>query len=202
MLETELARLRSRVSSTRRAIDEAQEKKDVMPTMDPVAVEIHAEEHQREGKSTRSAMAAIVGVIALLLGGVVGWAIRGNDGGGDPAAAVVGSESLTARQEQMVELHRDYLEAWRAGDVEAIRAMYTPDGTFTFNDVTYEVRSPEFADHVGLGVVGELLPPHLIKGNTMLNFVEVVGYSSENILTFTSAGEPRLIGHVIVSTIS
>jgi hypothetical protein len=161
--------------------------------------EIPTQEVAPERNSTGVVVVAIIGLLALILGGFAGWMIRGDEGGDVSDIVVAGGEEPTSRQEQMVDFHRGYIEAWKVGDVEAIRSMYVPEGTFTFNDVTYDVASPEFVDFIGLGTIGKLLEPHLVKGSTMFNFVEVVGTSTENTLRFTRAGELLLIDHVIVN---
>ncbi len=171
-----------------------------MTTTEPLTVQAPPQEVTSRKSSPRVVTIAIVGLIALLLGGLVGWVIRGEDSGDVPSIVVAGGEEPTSRQEQMVEFHRDYIEAWRRGDVEAIRALYVPEGTLTFNGVTYGVASEEFADFVGLGTVSELLEPHLAHGSTMFNFVEVVGTASENTLRFTPSGELLLIEHVILNS--
>ena len=171
-----------------------------MSTAERSIVEIPTQEAAPERRSTGVVVVAIIGLIALVLGGFAGWMIRGDDGGGVSDIVVAGGEEPTSRQAQMVDFHRDYIEAWKAGDVEAIRSMYVPEGTLTINDVTYDISSPEFVDFVGLGTISKLLPPHLVSGNTVFNFVEVVGYSTENTLRFTRTGELLLIDHVIVNS--
>jgi hypothetical protein len=171
-----------------------------MSTIERSIAEIPTQDAAPQRNSTGVVVVAIVGLLALVLGGFAGWMIRGDDSGDVPAIVVAGGEEPTSRQEQMVDFHRDYIEAWKVGDVAAIRSMYVPEGTITLNDVTYDVASPEFVDFVGLGTVSKLLEPHLVAGNTMFNFIEVVGASTENTLRFTRSGELLLTDHVIVNS--
>ena len=178
-----------------------------MTTTDVSMTEAPPQEVSPGRRSTRVWIVAIVGLLGLVVGGLAGWVMRGDDSSDEAGIVVAGGDEPTSRQELMVEFHRDYIDAWKTGDVEAIRAMYVPDGTYTFNGFTYDVASTEFADFVGLygpqgdhGTISEPLEPHLVKGTTMLNFVEVVGNSSENTLRFTPTGELLLVEHVIVNS--
>lgn len=146
----------------------------------------------------RGLVLVLVAVLALVLGGVGGWMIRGDDASTSDVV-LAGGGDLTARQEQMLDLVRDAEEAWQAGDVDAVLAMFAPNGRFEAFDAVYRVSDGSLASYIERGEWGSLgvYEPVLVRDDTMLTFHEFGGrlYSEE--FTFTPDGELLIVSHVI-----
>ena len=149
-------------------------------------------------RSSRSRiLVALAVVLALMAGGLVGWTVRGSESGEAASIVLAGEGELTARQEEMVGFLRDYIQAWRDGDAQALEAMYVPNGTFT--PLGTEVRTDDgsFADYVGRRSWSskELLEPILVHGNEVVSFHTTDGDVYMNTARFTTDGELLLVSH-------
>lgn len=148
----------------------------------------------------RSAITPIAAIVALMLGLLAGFLVWGTDDTSSTAPVAVGGSELTTRQEQMVDLVDDYVEAWRAGDGEAAAALFTDDGVFTIDGTEFRV------DDGGLArVVAErrtpaldVIEPVLLNDTGMLHFHTIDGMNVDSDLyRFTADGELLIISHEI-----
>lgn len=137
-------------------------------------------------------------VVALLVGGASGWVIWGNDE--SPDVVVSGQTEPTDRQAEMADFVRDYANAWQEGDVDALVAMYTPDGTLTWLGTTYRIDDGSLVDLLWQGGYPSLdvQEPMLVDGNDAVQFHTLSGDTRVDILHFTGSGELLLISHEIV----
>jgi hypothetical protein len=114
---------------------------------------------------------------------------------------LAGEGELTERQVQMVDLYEEAEAAWRAGDGEAVAALFTDSGYGRFLGTTYQVGDGSLERYVESGTWNSLdvLEPVLVKGNTMLNFHIYVGSTYTNVIEFTAEGELLIVSHTINS---
>lgn len=83
----------------------------------------------------RPVVLVLVAIIALLVGGVAGWLLRGSD-----------SDSTSAAPAGVEELLADYTGAWESNDETAFWAVVTDD--FLFNEYVHS----KVGDHLSLAV--------------------------------------------------
>jgi len=149
----------------------------------------------------RSAITLIAAIAALMLGLLAGFLVWGMDETDSTAPVAAGGSELTTRQEQMVDLLDDYVEAWRTGDGEAAAALFTDNGVFTVNGTEYRV------DDGGLAQVVTDLPtpaldvvePVLLDETGMLHFHTIGGLDTDSdVYRFTAGGELLIISHEII----
>ncbi len=152
----------------------------------------------------RGALTSVVTVIvALLLGLLGGYVLRGGDDAGPEDLVIAGGDEATARQEQMAEFMDDYVDAWQRGDADALVAMYTDRGVLTIFGSEFPVEGGRLADYVRRSPEPnlELLEPVLVSGTTMLN-VHRLSPGSERVLLdvidFTATGELLIVSHDIL----
>lgn len=94
-------------------------------------------------------------VIAVLLGGVGGWFVRGALDGDDVAdVVVVGGSELTARQQQMIDLHRQLVAEMQANDGAGVVSLFDPAGqvVFTKSGQEYRVDDGSLQEMVDAGI--------------------------------------------------
>ena len=137
-------------------------------------------------------------VLALVVGGLAGYLIRGDDMEETGSVVPVGGTEVTSRQEEMADLMAEYEQAWLAGDGEAAEAVFGPGGTLRALGVTYHADDGEIADFVGGPgwTVLEILEPMLVYDDVALNFHTYDGLRT-NVMTFTDDGEVKILSHVI-----
>jgi hypothetical protein len=151
------------------------------------------------GGGPRRGILVVLGlVLALVVGGLVGYLIRGD--GTDDIGSVVpsGDTELTARHEQMGELVAAYEQAWQEGDGEAAEAMFATGGTLRALGVTYDADDGEIADFIG-GVEWSALDVHepmLVREDMGLSFHDYDRVRT-NAFTFTAEGDLLIVRHVI-----
>ncbi len=173
-----------------------------MKTMERTHQEVQApavtDRHSSTGR--RYGAIVLVAVLALLLGAVGGWVARGSDGGSDSAIVLAGDGELTARQEQMVAIVEDNMDAWRRRDGDAVAAMYTDDGVGTYLGITHRVDDGGLQAYVGLGSWTSLewIRPMLVNDNMLLSFHGYRGHTYTNVFEFTTEGEPMIVSHTII----
>ena len=172
-----------------------------MKTIERTHHEVQAPEvtNRQPSGGRRTGMLVLVAVLALILGAVGGWFARGSDG--DSAILLAGEGDLTERQEQMVDVYEEAEAAWRAGDGEAVAALFTDNGSGRFLGATYRVDDGSLGRYVESGMWNSLdvLEPVLVKGNTMLNFHTYRGDTYTNVVEFTAQGELLMVSHTINS---
>ncbi len=148
----------------------------------------------------RSWVTLIAALVALVLGLLGGYLLRGSDDVDPTAPVVVGGAALTDRQAQMVDLVDDYVVAWQRGDGAAAESMFTDDGVL---DAFGAVRT---ADDGGIaGYVAatptpllRLPDPVLIDDHQMLMLHTIDGsMNSGNLMTFTETGDLLIVRHVM-----
>lgn len=141
----------------------------------------------------------LVAVLALILGLVGGWFARGSDG--DAEILLAGQGELTERQEQMLDLVRDYEAAWHSGDGEAVAAFYTDRGFADMGGTIYRVDDGGLQGFVDSSTWASLdvLEPMLVKGDTVLNFHSYTGGTYVNVTEFTNEGELLIVTHTVSS---
>jgi hypothetical protein len=162
-------------------------------------------------RSRTGLLVAVVAVVALVVGGTAGWLLRGDDGASSPAfvaglgdAVVVGGEvadrdALTDRQLEMVEVGRDYVNAWIEEDGEAVASFMTPDGYVTLLNQTFRVDDgtlQEWVEGPLADIPNELNDPMVVSGNQVV----FVGYSERALgsdwmitLEFTDSGDVKIM---------
>jgi hypothetical protein len=95
------------------------------------------------GRNRRPIIVAAIAalVVGLLVGGLVGWALRG-DSGTDAPAAVTGADgaALTERQREMVDMHSRLVAAMQANDGSAAAALFSSTGVLDFVKSNQELR--------------------------------------------------------------
>lgn len=150
------------------------------------------------GRSKMGLLVAFVAIIALVVGGAVGWFVRG---GGDDAMVLAGDGDLTERQLDMVDFMNDYEAAWQRSDGEAVAAMYTDTGTFVSLGVEYRVDDGSLAEFVESGewAALDVLEPRLVRDLEVLSFHTFPLGTYMNSMTFTGSGELLLMNHTITN---
>lgn len=156
----------------------------------------HAASPQRSSRT--GLILAIVAALALALGGLAGWMIRGGD---DPGVVLAGEGELTARQEQMFDMVRESELAWQRGDADAVTALFTPTGVFEALGTTYRVDDGSLATFVDNGEWASLdvFEPMLVNGNELFSFHRYRGQVYSDTVTFTTTGDLLIVSHVIHS---
>jgi hypothetical protein len=149
--------------------------------------------------------------VSLLLTASV---LVGCSGGSDaetsiPTSAVsdivtVGNVALTDRQQEMVQLARQYGDAWRATDPAAVTAFFAPEGKlesilyedeFRVTDGTLTARVQAAMNAFDMAAL-EPVGPLLVDGN-MVYSVSTAGPSNfSSLLVFTDTGTVRLLRHI------
>jgi hypothetical protein len=139
----------------------------------------------------------LVAVIALAVGGVGGWMVRGEPD--TPAILLAGSGELTARQEQLLDTTRAAEAAWQTNDVDAILALYAPNGTFEAFGAVYRVDDGSLRTYIESGEWSSLdvLEPMLVRDNEVLTFHDFGGALFSESLTYTGSGDVLIVSHVI-----
>ncbi|MFW2381707.1 MAG: nuclear transport factor 2 family protein [Acidimicrobiales bacterium] len=143
-------------------------------------------------------LVAMMVVLGMAAGLFVGFLLWGNDGDRtDPIVA--GGGDLTARQEQMVEVQGDYVDAWIKGDGAAAAALFTPDGRIEFWGKEYRVDDGTLESYVDRMPARTLkvLEPMVIEGDTILSFHTLGASTREDNLQFTRTGEVLIRSHVL-----
>lgn len=140
----------------------------------------------------------LVALVALVIGLAGGWLARGSDG--DPDAVTVGGVELTDRQADMVDIvSGDYIDAWHAGDGEAVAAFFTDNGQAEFLGTTIPVAGGGVADYVDRGSWASLTPhqPVLVFENTVVSYHDYMNSTYVNSIDFTASGELKIVSHTI-----
>lgn len=143
-----------------------------------------------------SAVTSIAIIIALALGLLGGYVLRGSDDVDPTAPVTVDGSELTQRQEQMFDLIDDYVIAWQNGDGEAAAAMFHDDGHLRVYGVERSI-----ADFITATPVPSLdiLEPMLVHEDTMLNFHTIAGVGTlSDVIEFTPTGELLIVRHEII----
>jgi hypothetical protein len=145
--------------------------------------------------SKRPWFVVALAVLALVVGGAIGWFVRGGED--DPDAMLVGGGSLSDRQQQMVDLVETYDDGWVAGDPDEVLSYFTADGVFVASGQEYRVDDGTFADvidFVGFSSL-ERLRPILVQDDQVFFVSELQGVPTLNALTFTTEGELLIARH-------
>jgi hypothetical protein len=143
----------------------------------------------------RSAVTLIAVIIALALGLLGGFLLRGSDDVDPTAPVTVDGVELTERQDQMFELVDDYVTAWQNGDGEAAAEMFQDMGRLVVWGVQRDVT--EFIDTTPTPGL-RILEPVLVNDNEMLMFHTIDGTTFSNVMSFTTTGELLITMHEIV----
>lgn len=164
------------------------------------------------GRTARTGvLVAVVAVVALVVGGLVLAACGDDDDTSAPAfvaglgdtvvvdGEVTDRDALTDRQQEMVEVARDYVNAWIDKDGDAVASFMTSDGyvvlpelnqTFRVDDGTLQ----EWVEGTLSEIPNELNDPLVVSGNQVV----VVGYAervdSDWMITleFTGSGDVKI----------
>ncbi len=144
-----------------------------------------------------SALVAAAVVVAMIAGGLVGFLLWGTE----DDTIVAGGGSLTARQEQMVELFDDYVEAWQDGDGTAAEDMFTTGGYISMLGTEYRRSDGSLADIIERRPVPtmEILEPTLVARNTLFNYHELGGATYQNVVQFNTTGDVAIISHTLTN---
>jgi len=149
------------------------------------------------GRGWSSALVAALVAIAMIAGGLVGFIVWGTE----DDAIVAGGGSLTARQQEMVELYHDYVEAWQEGDGEAAAEMFTEDGYISLLGTEYRRDDGSIERVIELRPVPtlETLEPAVVARNTLFNYHEYLAGTFQNVMQFTTSGEVAIISHTLTN---
>jgi hypothetical protein len=142
---------------------------------------------------------AVIAVLALVLGGVLGYVIRGGDTNAD--MVIAGGDQMTDRQEQMIEFLDTYEAAWQANDAAQVTASFVPTGTFgALGSEQLRVDDGSLADYVENSSFSSLdvLRPALVRDNEMVTFHRFGGRTYVEVLTFTPSGDLLLVSHDVL----
>ena len=141
-----------------------------------------------------------IAILALLLGGVVGWAIGASaDGEQQPSLVVIGGTELTERQQAMVDASERLLIAYQTNDVDAILAAFTPQGEkYVVGDGPYRVDDGSLRAFVeGRDFSGmEMVEPMTIHENDVSMVVRIGDTEWLNVLVYTQSGEVLITDHL------
>ena len=142
----------------------------------------------------------LVAVVALLLGVLGGWLLRGSDS--DPDAVVAGGGDLSERQEEMLDMFADYTEAVLANDGAAVVDMFVPYGTWS-GDVgeplyVEDGSLEEFVNSFSF-TAPLFLAPILVDGERLLYVHDYTGASYYDVVTFTATGDLAIVDHRIMN---
>lgn len=142
---------------------------------------------------------ALVAVLALVVGGIVGFVVRGD--AETPDFLVAGGGEPTARQEQMFEFADESFEVWRNGDGDAAAAMFVDSGVFTALGIDYRADDGSLARYADSTTWQslELLYPVVANGDELIGFHRYGGSTYRNTMTFTPSGELLLVNITITS---
>ena len=143
---------------------------------------------------------AVVAAAAASIGLLVGFLAWGGDDRDPTAPVAVGGDDLTQRQQQMVDLVDDYTAAWRAGDGDAVAALFAADGVATIVGQELPVEGGVLAAYVEANPLPTLdvLEPMLVGEAGMLNYHEAAGFGTlSNVIEFTTEGELLIVSHEI-----
>ena len=120
----------------------------------------------------------------------------------------VGNLALTNRQEEMVRLTKQYLDAWKAGDPAAVAAFFAPEGKLEsilyqdesrVSNCTLTERVQAAMTAFGLSSL-ESVGPLFVDGNTVYS-VAKAGFSQfSSLLVFTDTGPVRLLRHISLNS--
>lgn len=147
--------------------------------------------------SSRSRVLVGVAIaVALVLGGLAGWLLRGSP---DASAVLAGGGEMTQRQEQIADFLADYEKAWQDGDAQAILDMFAPTGTYTALGSTYRVDDGSLAEFLETNRFPELdvLEPWLLSGDEAVTFHRVNMGTYTDRLLLTGDGELLVVSHTI-----
>jgi hypothetical protein len=141
-----------------------------------------------------------IAVAALLLGGVVGWAISTSvDDEQQRSLVVIGGTELTERQQAMVDASESLLIAYQTNDVDAILAAFTPQGEkYVVGDGPYRVDDGglrafvEGRDFSGM----EMVEPMTVHENDVAMVAKVGDTEWLNVLVYTQSGEVLITDHL------
>jgi hypothetical protein len=156
-------------------------------------------------------LVAVVAVVALVVGGIAGWLLRGDDDTSVPAfvaglgdTVVIGGEetnrdALTDRQLAMVEVARGYVNAWIENDGDAVTSFMTSDGyvelpdfgqTFRVDDGTLQ----EWVEGPTSVIPNELNDPLVVSGSqvVLVGYAERVSSDWMITLKFTESGDVKI----------
>ncbi|MGI9645527.1 MAG: hypothetical protein ACR2O6_09490 [Ilumatobacteraceae bacterium] len=141
----------------------------------------------------RTFVVVLVAVVALVLGGLAGWLLRGDDGGVDDVVVVNGAE-LTDRQQQMLDIGDEYYTALREGDGDALASLFVPQGYSTIQGTQFRVDDGSLARVVnGGGNIGlQVYEPVLVFDDTLVYTMNNAGNTIE-VMKFTPSGDVLII---------
>ncbi len=163
-----------------------------MKTMDRTSEVTSALGHRNRS----SALLVVVAAVALVLGALGGWFVRGDDDVGTGVA--IGGGELTARQEEMLDIVDGLGRAWLADDADAVVSYFAPGGVAVV--LGNRMNLDELHAFVERGSWSglELHEPVLVGKNSVAQFHEYGGGELCDIYEFTTGDEPMLMRHTIV----
>ncbi|MGB8860133.1 MAG: hypothetical protein WCC60_12790 [Ilumatobacteraceae bacterium] len=142
-------------------------------------------------------------LVALLLGALGGWWVSRDDASAKPAAVAAGNADLTARQNDMVAMARDYTSAWKSNDAARVMAFFTDYASFVTipGGVTYRVADGSLQAYVESANWSslEIIDPILVNGNELTVVTRLSGSQYTNVLRFTTADELLVMLHMTTS---
>jgi hypothetical protein len=121
---------------------------------------------------------------------------------------VVGNVALTDRQVEMVGLTKQYLDAWKAGDPNAVAAFFAPEGKlesilyedeFRISNCTLIDRVQAAMTTFGLSSL-ESVGPLFVDGNMVHSVAKAGSSQFSSLLVFTDTGPIRLLRHISLNS--
>ena len=120
----------------------------------------------------------------------------------------VDNVALTDRQTEMVRLTQQYLDAWKAGDPDAVAAFFAPEGKlesilyedeFRISNCTLIDRVQAAMTTFGLSSL-ERVGPQLVDGSTVYSVAKAGSSQFSSLLVFTDTGPVRLLRHISLNS--
>ena len=156
---------------------------------------VQAPDTEQHGRYTL-VFVAVVGVVALFLGGLGGWLIGSSDDSGDDVTEVV-TGVVTDRQHEMLQITKELDAALQAGTADAalVDRLFVPQGIFSIrNSFEYRADDGSLAQFFerGSDASAALYPPALVADDMIVRLGDYSGKYSQT-FKFTSTGEVLII---------
>lgn len=155
----------------------------------------------------RPGWVVLAAAVAFLAGLGAGWAAFGDGDASDSGTASTyvtpGSDELTARQTEMVELVEQYMAAWSSTDGQRLEALMVEDGYVEYAEEgwRFELDDGSLQDRVSNGPYDTIENHHpmlVYKDRIVLTGrVNSVGVDWLSVIRFTTTGDVKVISETL-----
>lgn len=155
------------------------------------------------GTNHRWLTAAVVGVVALVMGVAGGALFSSGSVGDEPGVVVVSGGEPTDRQAEMVAIVDDYIAGWQATDGDRVASYMTDDGYVEYIGSlgTYRVADGSLQERISNGPYNTLmrLGPKVVYDDRIVIFGDFQNSSVNwlSIVQFTRSGDVLITSEVI-----